>query len=124
MHSHLLSWRRMRAIGFILWFFTAIGIAAADSNFDWQVATPESSGLSSARLDKLRDELAARQTDGFLLVRNDKIIYEWYAADYSATQKHGAASMSKALIGGLAVAVALNDGLMSLDDPASKFVPQ
>jgi CubicO group peptidase (beta-lactamase class C family) len=115
---------RMRAIGFILWFFTGIGIAAADSDFAWQVATPENAGLSSARLDKLRDELAAHNTDGFLLVRNDNIIYEWYAADHSAAKKHGAASMSKALIGGLAVAVALNDGLMSLDDPAWKFIPQ
>jgi CubicO group peptidase (beta-lactamase class C family) len=97
------------------------GLAAG---FEWQTAAPEKFGYSSARLDTLRKELATHNTDGFLLVSHDKIICEWYAPGFSAAQKHGAASMSKALIGGVSVAVALNDGLFTLDDFAAKFLPQ
>jgi hypothetical protein len=60
----------------------------------------------------------------FFSYADDKIVYEWYAADHSATKKHGAASMSKALIGGVSVAVALTDGLLALDDSVAKYVPQ
>lgn len=111
----------MRAILFCLILMAARGAAAG---FEWQSASAESAGLSIAKLDALRDSLAAHNTKGFLLVRDDKIIYEWYAADNSATKKYGAASMSKALIGGMAVAVCLNDGLLGLEDRAAKFIPQ
>jgi CubicO group peptidase (beta-lactamase class C family) len=76
------------------------------------------------KLDALRDQLAARATKAFLLVHDDRIIYEWYSADHSATKPHFTASMAKALVGGMAVAVALNDGRLALDDPAAKFIPQ
>src|SRR5262245_19458401 len=99
-------------------------IALAAESFEWQIATPESVGLSSTRLAALRDHLAPHNTKRFFLVRDDKIVFEWYAADHSATKKYGAASMSKALIGGVSVALALNDGLVSLDDLAAKFIPQ
>jgi CubicO group peptidase (beta-lactamase class C family) len=95
-----------------------------NNHFEWETAAPENVGLSTPLLDAFRDELAAHNTKAFLLIRDDKIVYEWYAADHSATKKHGAASMSKALIGGVSVAVALTDGLLSLDDPAAKHIPQ
>lgn len=96
----------------------------ADAPFDWQTATPESQGLSSARLDALRDELAKRQTKAFLVVRNDRIVYVWYAPDHGPAKPHGTASLAKALVGGLSLGVALTDGQIALDDPAAKFVPQ
>jgi CubicO group peptidase (beta-lactamase class C family) len=116
--------RSIFAVGLILSLTFQATAAESSSRFEWQTATPESARLSSASLDSFRDQLSAHNTKGFLLIRNDKIIYEWYAPDNSASKKYGAASMSKALIGGMAVAIALNDGLMSLDDPAPKFIPQ
>lgn len=98
--------------------------AGAPTAFEWQAATPESRGLSSAKLDALRDQLAGRATKAFLLIQDDRIVYEWYSAGHSATQPHFTASMAKALVGGVSVAVAINDGLLSLDDPVAKFVPQ
>jgi CubicO group peptidase (beta-lactamase class C family) len=92
--------------------------------FEWKTSPPEKVGLSTLALDRLRERLAAHNTKGFLLIKDDQIVYEWYADTNSAATKFGAASMSKALIGGTAVAVALNDGLMTLDDRAAKFVPQ
>ena len=87
-------------------------------------ATPESEGMSKDKLDALRDTLAARKTKAFLVVRNNKIVYEWYALDHSASKQHGTASLAKAVVGGLSLGVALTDGRIALDDTAAKFVPQ
>jgi len=90
----------------------------------WPTATPESQGLSSAKLEALKNGLAARATKAFLVIRNDHIVYEWYSADHSVAKKHGTASMAKALVGGIGLALAVTDGRLSLDDPASRYIPQ
>jgi len=100
------------------------GLAAHAVPFTWQTATPESHGFSSAKLDHLRHELVAHKTKIFLLIHDDRIIYEWYGPEQSVTKPHYTASMAKALVGGVSVAVALSDGRFSLDDQAAKFVPQ
>src|SRR5437762_7477486 len=105
---------------------SAAGTArAADTGkpFAWQTATPESQGMSQAKLDALKDTLA-RTTNAFLVIRNDKIVYEWYAAGHSATTKEGTASLAKALVGGLSLGVAISDGRISLDDRAARYIPQ
>ena len=92
--------------------------------FDWQAASPESQSVSRKALDDLNDRLAARNTKAFLVVRNDRVIHEWYAPDHSATAKHYTASMAKAIVGGLSIAVALTDRRLALDDSVSNHVPQ
>jgi CubicO group peptidase (beta-lactamase class C family) len=92
--------------------------------FEWQLATPESQGMSKTKLDAIRDRLIKSKTDCFLVARNDKIVYEWYADDWNPTRPHGTASLAKALVGGLSLAVAMTDGKISLDDPAAKFISQ
>ncbi len=94
------------------------------AEFEWTNATPESQGMSSEKLAKMRDDLASRKTTGLLIVRNDKIVCEWYAPGQSAQSKHGTASMAKAVVGGVSLAVAMSDGRIALDDPAAKFIPQ
>ncbi|MBI3462987.1 MAG: serine hydrolase [Planctomycetes bacterium] len=91
--------------------------------FDWVQASPEGQGMSSARLNAIKDSLAAT-TKALLVVRNDKLIYEWCAEGRTAKDKHSTASMAKAIVGGLSLAVAITDGLMSIDDRAAKYVPQ
>ena len=92
--------------------------------FHWQIATPESQGFSGEKLGALKDSLAARKTKAFLVIRNDKIVYEWYAPGHAATAKHGTASLIKAILAGLGLGIALNDGLVELNDPAAKFIPE
>ena len=94
------------------------------ATFEWKTETPEHHGFTTAKLDALRDQLVAHKTKIFLLVHDDRIIYEWYGPEQSATKPHYTASMAKALVGGTSVAVALSDGRFTLDTPASKFVPQ
>jgi CubicO group peptidase (beta-lactamase class C family) len=96
----------------------------ARSGWSWLTATPESQGMSSQKLEALRDSLASHKTTAFLVVRNDKIVYEWYAAGQGPTTKHYTASMAKAIGGGLSTAVAMSDGRIAPDDRAAKYVPQ
>src|SRR5262245_54078193 len=92
--------------------------------FEWQQGTPESQGMSLARLDALWKELQASGTKALLIVRNDHIVYEKYAEGWDAARTHYTASMAKALVGGIPLAVALGDGRITLDDKAMKYIPQ
>src|SRR5215470_3395513 len=91
---------------------------------DWATATPESQGLRSAILDALWSDLRRRDTNAFLVIRNDTIVFERYAGGFSRTTKHYTASLAKALVGGVALMAAMSDGWIGPDDPASKYVPQ
>ena len=112
----------------IFWLVADLSVAAQAAapaaRFDWAKATPESQGFSAAKLDALRTDLATRQTHALLIIRNDAIVCEWYAAGHAANKPHGTASLAKALVGGLSLAVAMSDGRIALDDTAAKFVPQ
>jgi CubicO group peptidase (beta-lactamase class C family) len=90
---------------------------------DWPTAKPEAEGFSSSKLSAWKDALAAQKTTGLLVIRHDRIVYEWYAPDWGASKPHGTASMAKALVGGTSLLVALNDGRLGVDDLASKYIP-
>jgi len=104
--------------------FCPTAAVAATPAFHWKTATPESEGMSRARLEAMRKELARRRTKTLLIIRHDRIVYEWYAKGYSRTSVHYTASLAKAVVGGLSLALALNDGLISPDDKAAKYIPQ
>ena len=109
----------------ILFSFASLMLRSAmGASFEWQTASPESQGMDSAKLESLRDGLAKRRTKALLVIRNDTIAYEWYARGHGADKKHYTASMAKALVGGVTLALAINDGHIGLDDRVAKFVPQ
>jgi CubicO group peptidase (beta-lactamase class C family) len=93
-------------------------------HWDWGAATPESQGMSSAALQQAWEQLKARATTGFLVIRNDCVVFERYAPGWDRHRPHGTASMAKALVGGTSLMVAMTDGRIRPDDPASNFVPQ
>jgi CubicO group peptidase (beta-lactamase class C family) len=99
------------------------GRPAFAQQFAWRTATPDSQGMSAKSLDQLKDRLASRKTKAFLVIRNDRIVYEWYADGHGATKPHYTASMAKAIVGGLSVGVALTDRRLALDDRAAQYVP-
>ncbi len=99
-------------------------VSTITEKFAWQTATPESQGLSPERLETVRARMESKKTRAFLVARNDRIVCEWYAPGVSADAKQGTASLAKALVGGMPLAVAMEDGKIALDDPAAKFIPQ
>src|SRR4051812_29132214 len=118
------TWGLSVGLSVCLGWLAAAGGARGGEPFAWRTATPESQGMSAAKLAELKDALAARKTAAFLVVRNDAIVYEWYAAGHGPAKKQGTASLAKALVGGMSLGVALTDGRIALDDPVAKFVPQ
>lgn len=91
--------------------------------FEWQTADPEEHGLSSARLDAMVEGLAKRGTNAILIIRNDHIVREWYAPGFSREKPHYTASLAKSIVGGVSLMVAMDDGRIGPDDPASKYIP-
>ncbi len=112
----------------LLLVMMAANVAAADGGevnaFRWQKASPASQGMDRAKLEAMKDSLASRQTKAFLVIRNDKIIYEWYQQGHGPDKRHYTASMAKAIVGGLSLAVAAGDGRIQLDDKAAENIPQ
>ena len=79
--------------------------------------------MSRAALHAWKDRLAALKTNALLVIRHDKIVYEWYAEGHGPERKQGTASLSKAIVGGTSLMVALQDRRLQADDLASKYIP-
>jgi len=90
--------------------------------FEWQTAAPESQGLDAAALAAMSTDLQGRGTKALLVIRHDRIVHEWYAPGMSRTTKHYTASLAKAIVGGTSLMLAIDDGLLSPDDLACKYV--
>lgn len=118
------AWLRAATIALSVTLGLCGQVLVAAESFEWQTASPASQGFSAQKLDSLRDALAQRSTKALLVVRNDKIVYEWYAPSHAQAKKHYTASMAKALVGGMSLLVALNDGCLAVDDPACCYIPQ
>jgi CubicO group peptidase (beta-lactamase class C family) len=121
MRTILLSRLLSLAVPTVLAFLCA-SCPAWGRQFEWQNATPESQGMSREKLDSLKDDLAGKKTKALLVIRNDKIVYEWYAPGHGPNKKHSAASLSKATVAGLALALLLGDGKLKLDTKVADLV--
>jgi hypothetical protein len=82
-----------------------------------------------ASLHRLSDSLAARGTREFLVALGDDLVHERHEPSWRglieepASRPRATASMAKAVVGSTALLLALGDGLLSLDDPAARFIP-
>jgi CubicO group peptidase (beta-lactamase class C family) len=92
--------------------------------FEWKLASPESQGISSESLETVWEGLRSRDTTAFAVVRNDRLIFERYAQGYDREKPHGAASLSKAMVGGISLILEMGDGRVRPGDPVSKYVRQ
>ena len=92
----------------------------------FQYATPESVGISSAAIEKLIDTMCAHaedeETHGFTIIRHKKIVAEGFFAPFR-DEPHVIQSCSKAFTAA-AVGLAVQEGLLGLDDPVAKYLPE
>jgi CubicO group peptidase (beta-lactamase class C family) len=120
--------RKTANLRHVAWLIVGICAAgsscARESSSEWTTATPESQGLLSDKLDAMWNELRGRKTTAFLVIRNDRIVYERYGNRFSRRTPHYTASLAKSLVGGLSLMLAMDDGRMRPDDRADTFVPQ
>ena len=89
-------------------------------------ATPESVGISCAAIEKLIDTMCLhkenQETHGFMIIRRKKIVAQGHFAPFSEGP-HVIHSCSKAFTA-TAVGFAIQEGLLGLDDPITKFLPE
>lgn len=85
-------------------------------------ATPESRGVSSARIEEYLRHLEANHLamHDVLIARGNDILSEVYYPPFEAGMPHRLYSVTKSFVA-LAVGFAIDDGLLSLDDPMSKY---
>ena len=114
---------RLHLTGCLL-IFLFMQLPAHAAPFEWKTAPPESQGMSSAKLAAAKDSLALKGTKKLLVIRRDTIVYEWYAPGSGPEKRHYSASLAKALVGGMSLMLALNDGLIHEDAAACLYIPQ
>ncbi len=95
----------------------------ATAEFEWEPGDPGSAGFDEIRLNALKDGLMRGGTRALLRARGDRVLLEAYAPGYGPRSLFGTASLAKSVVGGAALLLALEDGLVSLEDPASRFIP-
>ncbi len=91
----------------------------------FEKVTPESVGLSSRQIRKYINKLEENglATHAIIILRHDKICYEKYWEPFTSKDLHRMYSQSKSIVS-IAVGFAVQDGLMSLDDPIIKYFPK
>src|SRR5262249_50711435 len=62
-------------------------------------------------------------TRALLVVRDGKIIYEWYAPGEYLWKRQGTASLAKAIVGGNSLMLAIQLGRIKIDDRAAQYIP-
>lgn len=105
-------------------FIILVNSGVAGQSFQWKQAVPEEVGLSSEKLNALAGSLEKHRTAALIVIRKDRIALEWYAPGRNESSLHYTASLSKALVGGLSLLLALDDGRLGIDDPVSRYIPQ
>ena len=99
---------------------------------DWRTATPESTGVDSAKLEEAAKyamtlvgedtERKGIRTDGLVIIRNGELILERYNRGYEADTPHLVWSVTKSFVNTL-YGIATKDGLVDIDAPAHKYFP-
>lgn len=93
--------------------------------FEWTFASPESQGISAEKLEELVKDLSARGTKKLLVIRNDRVVCSYFADGYEDTVRaHYTASLAKAIVSGMSLLLAMNDGLIDPDEPACTYIPE
>src|SRR5271154_2978698 len=110
----------------LLTFTFACGLVFAAS---LPTGTPEQSGLSHERLDRInvvmKDHMAKGTLNGAsgLIVRNGKVVFRGTWGEYKPDTIVRMYSMTKALTG-VAAMICYEEGKFSLTDPVSKYLPE
>jgi len=114
---------------FFAWSLLLVPISAqstfAQSVFpgaDWDTAPPASQGVDADGLEKARAWLESHNSKSGAVIRNGRIIAEWYFGGADKNSKFAAYSTSKSL-SSMATGLAIADGKLALDHTVGKYIP-
>lgn len=90
---------------------------------DWERADPESLGFDPAVLDTLAADAEGFGSECLVVTRRGRIVGEWYWQDGAPTSAREVFSVTKSITSTL-VGIAHDDGVLSIDDPASEYIDE
>lgn len=92
------------------------------ANIDsWPIHKKYNEFSPTSKLIKTHDELGSV---AYLIIKNDSIIYEWYASGYGKDSKTNSFSMAKSITSAMLGKAIMQGHIKSLDQPISDFFPQ
>ena len=95
------------------------------TSFTWSHSTPEKKGMSGEKLQLLVDELSEKGTKKLMIIKNDCVVLDWSADGWADSLRgHYTASLAKAVVSGMSLAAAMDDGLIYPDEAACNHIPQ
>ena len=109
---------------FAIVLLLACTVSAMSQTGDLPRSTPEAEGVSPELLNNFYHRITAMpdvDVHHLMVLRHGKVISEVHAAPYKADQLHTLYSASKTVVA-LAVGLAVDDGLLTVDDKISKHL--
>ncbi|MCC5950814.1 MAG: serine hydrolase [Acidimicrobiia bacterium] len=96
------------------------------AEWDWEVVDPSEVGMDTATLEQARtyafDEV--EHTQGVVVIRNGRLVAEWYASDADEDSWAASWSVAKSVTSAL-VGIAIDEGLIdSVDEPMTTWYPE
>ena len=89
----------------------------------WETVLPETLGWNSDSLASLHDYLSSKNTKSFIILKDGKIVVEWYFGDFGSKKLWYWASAGKSLTAFL-IGQAQEEGLLDIDAKTSTFLGQ
>lgn len=89
----------------------------------WETAEPADLGLDPDVLNDLGNRMAKQNTQAFLVIKEDKIVYEYYSPDFGPNHRLRLSAAGKSIAASIALAVQLDAGQIDLDSPAWHYIP-
>ncbi len=104
--------------------FLTFSLTAVAQVGDLPRSTPEAQGVDPAILNHFHDVMTSSPLNDIhhiMILRHGKVISEYHASPYRADDLHLLYSASKTITA-LAVGIAIDDGLLKVDDKVSKYL--
>lgn len=90
---------------------------------DWQPVSAADAGMDQAALDAMAADAEAAGSNCLVVTRDGQLVGEWYWNGWDPTSEQEIFSATKSITSTL-VGLAVDDGLLALDDPASTYIPE
>ncbi|QAA82888.1 class C beta-lactamase-related serine hydrolase [Aequorivita sp. H23M31] len=87
----------------------------------WETITPESLNWNTALLPELKNYLNEKNTDAFIILKNGRIVVEYYFNDFSLASPHAWNSAGKTLTS-VVVGIAEQNGYLNINDSTSEYL--
>ena len=93
------------------------------SSEEWETMSPESLNWKTEFLPELKSFLSEKNTDAFMILKNGRIVVEYYFNDFTSTTPHAWNSAGKTLTS-VIVGMAEQDGYLNINDATSEYLGQ